>query len=121
MPVLLSPSKLTQLRAYAATMLPDDCIIKRNTKTQDNMGTWSDTWGNIATVKCAAIGPQAGQEVTIDSRVGVVAIWTVLLPWGQDVKEGDQLVISSHTLTCQADLTPQSYAVVAAIRCSEVK
>ncbi len=121
MPALLSPSELTSLRAYAATMLPDDCTIRAATRTPDGMGSSSAPFADVATVKCAAIGPQAGQEVTIDSRIGALAIWIILLTWGTAVVEGNQLVIGGHTLTVQADLTPKSYAAVVEVRASEVK
>ncbi len=103
------------------TLLTDDCVISRNTKTLDSMGSWTDTWSTVATVKSALIGPQAGQLQTIDERIGVIAIWTVLLPFGQAVAEGNRLAISGHTLTVQAVKSPTTYSVVTACTATEVK
>lgn len=118
----ISAAELTAIRANAAAVVCDqDCVIQRATSTPDAYGTETESSPTtIATTVAGMSTPTAGQVQAYASKIGALKAWQVQLPYGTDVREEDLLLIAGHTLTVQADLSPQSYNSLATVLAVEV-
>lgn len=95
----LNGAELASARADAASMLPDTCTVQRRTRAPDGGGSQTVTYPQLATgvpCKLSAASEGPALEVTAE-RVADGATHHVALPHGQDVQDGDRLVISGTT------------------------
>lgn len=98
---MLSATELAWMRATLTASLPDTCTIKRPVPVSDSAGgfTGLDAPANLATgVACrlehAILSPA---EKEISEKMTGVGEWFITLPFNQDVKPQDQIVIGTRT------------------------
>jgi hypothetical protein len=97
------------------------CTQKRATKTPDAYGTETETLSTIATFNVGLEKPSGGLLTEFADLVASQSTWLVHCPYGQDVKQKDQLVIGSRTLIVQELLDLRSYPGLMDVLATEVK
>lgn len=116
-------AELAQIQAdLVAATCDKTCVIQRGTVTTDGYG--NATPGSYATVHTTVAGmrqPTAGQLQNYDYRIGSLAAWLVLLPYGTDVLVDDWLIIESQTLYVHVLLNPHSIPGLSCVLAAEMK
>lgn len=114
---------LAAARAAATASLDVPGIeIQRVSRTPDGYGLASETWNTIATVTGGWAKPTASVMQQYAGLIGSLAAWVVRLPYGQDCRSGDRLVMpTGETLTVQADLSQRSYASCKRVLATEIR
>lgn len=98
------------------------CVIQRGTTATDTFG--NPVEGGYATVHTTVAGmrqPTAGQLQNYDYRIGSLAAWLVLLPYGTDVLVNDWLIIETQTLYVHVLLNPHSIPGLSCVLAAEMK
>lgn len=77
---------------------PTSATIRRKTRVSDGMGGQTETWADVATVRCryAPGGGKAGEQITAD-RLENASQWTIAFAGAPDVRDADRVVIGSRT------------------------
>lgn len=117
---------LAAARAAASASLDVPGIeIQRVTRSANGDGTQTETWQTLATVTGGWAKPTASVMQAYAGLIGSLAAWVVRLPYGQDVRGGDRIVMppsaGGETLTVQADLSQRSYASCKRVLATEIR
>ncbi len=121
---MLSADELTDLQADAATLLDLDADIQRNMSSTVVIGQKTEDWQSILspgpTVKCGMRPPSATEAAQFASAIASKKSTVISFPDGQDVQEGDRVIVASTTWTVQAPLTPQSNSVYTQVLATKI-
>lgn len=117
----LTAKELADARAALDALGDLSVTVQRKSESQGPTGNVKDTYAPVVTVKGSLNQPTAGMLQNYAYLVGNLTLWQVRLPYGTDVRDGDQLVIGSDTLDVQDVLAPRSYDLSVRVLASEVK
>lgn len=121
--MVLDPAELAELQAdLVAAACDKACVIQRSALTKDIYG--NPTRGNYETTSTTVAGmrqPTAGQLQNYDFRIGSLAAWLVMLPYGTDVQVDDHLIIENQTLYVHVKLDPHSIPGLLSVLAAEMK
>lgn len=119
----VSSAELALIRSdLVAAVCDKTCVVWRGTATTDTSG--NAVVGSYASINTTVAGmrqPTAGQLQNYDYRIGSLAAWLVMLPYGTDVRVNDWLVIESQTLYVHVLLDPHSYPGLLPVLVAEMK
>jgi ABC-type Fe3+-siderophore transport system permease subunit len=123
---MLNAAQLTAARAAATAALDlSGILVQRATRTPDTYGTYSESWATVASVAGSWAKPSASVMTQYAGLIGSLAAWTVRLPHGTSLRNGDRLVmppsVGGDTLTVQADLSESSYSTCVRVLATEVR
>ena len=115
----VSAAELAAIRTEAATAVCDlPCTIKRWDIPTKTRLVVSPT-GLLAGMK----EPTAGQLTNYEYMIGDLATWHIQFPFGTDVKEQDELLITegrlTRTLFVSKYLQPRSYSALESVLATE--
>lgn len=119
----ISDRELCALREQAEASMTDTCTVMRPTEARGDAGGVTKTYALLGTLKCrvrsgAGIGTGAREQL-MAARITPVAVYTVSVPVGSDVKSDDRLVIQGRTLEVHGVLA-NSNATAWPCVCTEV-
>ena len=115
-------SELAQIQAdLAAVCLDKSCEILRNHPTVGEYGEEIDDYQHLSYCKASMAQPNANLLANYDFRIGDLAAWHIKLPWGQDVKRSDRLVIEGQTLEVHILLDPHTVPGLLPLIAAELK
>lgn len=117
----LSDAELSDMRTDGTSALPSLCYVQRLTNTSDGAGGTTKAYANttINQIAChvSTVAGGSGPESERTGRIEQEVNWTVLLPYGTDVKATDRIAIEALILEVKAVATPSDeiLRVVAAV------
>jgi hypothetical protein len=107
----VSAAELASIRAdLTAAVCDTPCVQKRATKTPDAYGTSTESLSTIATFNIGLEKPSGGLLTEFADLIASQRTWLTHCPYGQDVRQKDQLIVSGKTLIVQELLDLQSMA-----------
>lgn len=116
---MLSSDELAQLRSLQEDTMPDTCVVKRKTVT-DTDGVRAGTWSTLTTTVCRIRrSGKEPQERAIAERLGVVAAYTIALPYGTDVTAQDRLEAQGRVFEVAGALA-RSFETARLVVCKEI-
>lgn len=117
----VSSSELASIRAdLAASVCDTACTQKRATLTPDAYGYRSEALSTVTTFNIGLEKPSGSLLTEFAGLIASQATWIAHCPYGTDVRQKDQLVISGKTLIVQELLGPRSLNGFTDILASEV-
>lgn len=119
----ISDRELCALRTEAEAAMTDTCTVMRPTEARGSAGGITKTYALQGTLKCrvrsgAGVGTGAREQV-LAARLSGVAIFTVSVPVGSDVRDDDRLVWQGRTLEVHGVLAGTNATAWPCV-CSEV-
>jgi len=100
-----APTTLDEAVAAAwADLLTDSAQVTRLTRTPDSSGGSTESYADAGTVDCY-ITPTGGGELIVADRLGLLDTYTVVVPYGSDIRVTDRLV--ANGLTFHVQYVPQ--------------
>jgi head-tail adaptor len=92
---MLTAAELAALRADMANLLPDTCIIQRNSGTVDVYGHVSEAWSNAGTSICRfdPFGHAGAGELA--EREAMRNYYRLTVTYDADLRPGDRVSFSS--------------------------
>jgi hypothetical protein len=124
MPMLpVSAAELLSIQQDAQAAVCDKvCLIYRHTtNTADGYGSSTPSYTLINTTVCGMRQPTAGELANFAFEIEDKVAWTVLLPYGTDVRAQDHLVVEGNTIEAHVPLEPHSYPALLAVVGAELK
>lgn len=120
---LLSDRELCALRQEAEASLTDTCTVMRPTETRGDAGGVTKTYGLQGTLPCrvrrgSSVGTGAREQM-LAARLTGVAIFTVNVPVGSDVRNDDRLIWQGRTFEVHGVLGSTNATTLSCV-CSEV-
>lgn len=100
MTTLLRAGEVTSMRAVQAQALPDTGVIKRMSTSQNGIGEAVESWAAFGTASCRLSSLSASEEARVKAarpQVQLDSAWRLTWTHSQDVRSGDQVVISTKT------------------------
>lgn len=111
---MLSSVELAQIRADVADLLPDTCNILSVSRTSDNQGGYTETWGtSTAGVSCRidAVKATSGNQLSGDSLRSFKE-FILTLPYSTTISEVNRVELNSETFAVTSVDDGKSWAVV---------
>lgn len=96
---LLQSDELTAVRETVALVLPDTCNILSPTRTGDNQGGWTDSWGTAGTaIACRLDGNLGGQRENVSGGgLRAHAAFILTVPYDTTIQSGWRVEHSGNT------------------------
>lgn len=97
---VLSAGEVAGLRSAFAQWRTETCEIRRATAVNDGRGSELLTYSPLATVSCKRTPETVtgrASEATVGGRASGETYWSISLPAGTDVANGDRLLVGSRT------------------------
>jgi len=120
---LLSERELCALRAESEASMSDTCTVMRPSETRGDAGGITKIYGLQGTLACrvrSGAGVSTGaREQLLAARLAGVAIFTVSVPVGSDVRNDDRLIWQGRTLEVHGVLGSTNATTLPCV-CSEV-
>lgn len=116
---LLSERELCTLRAEAEASMSDTCTVMRPAETRGDAGGVTKTYALQGTLRCRVRGGTGAREQLLASRMTGVAVFTVGVPVGSDVRKDDRLIWQERTLEIHGVMASTNATALACV-CSEV-
>lgn len=117
----VSAAEMASIRAdLAAAVCDTACTQKRATSTPDAYGTATESLSTIATFNIGLEKPSGSLLTEFADLIASQRTWLAHCPYAQDVRQKDQLVISSKTLIVQELLDLRSMPGLTDCLASEV-
>lgn len=115
-----TPANLAGMRVRANRWLTDTCTIRRGTGTYDGDGN-AETFADLATNVACSLSPTGGGNESDGPKGGIVAVsrWRIRLPYGQDVKVTDRIVIGLRTFEVNG-VDARTFEVRRTVHCTEI-
>ncbi len=110
------------LRTIQTTYLPDTCTIQRATAGTPTGDGTPATWGTLASGVACRVSPlasSASEGLGGGNMLQAVSMWTIWLPYGQDVTTKDRLVYDGRTFEI-ARVGARSYETVREVIAREI-
>ncbi len=118
----LDASELASIQADLAEQVCDKtCVIQRSAKSPDGLGSKTETYSTVVTTKAGMQQPSSGLLSNYAYRLESLNAWHVLLPYGTNVLEGDQLLIEGQVLNVHVLLDPHSVPGLTPVLAAELK
>jgi hypothetical protein len=118
----VSGSELAGIQAdLAAAVCDKPCTIKRATLVDDGYGTQTETLSTVANTKVGLEKPSGGLLQNYSELIASQATWLVHFPYGQDVREKDELHVLGSSLIVQEMLDLRSLPGLTDVLATEIK
>ena len=121
--MMLSERELCAMREQSEAAMTDTCTVMRPTEARGSAGGVTKTYALLNTLKCrvrsgAGIGTGAREQL-MAARLTPVAVYTVSVPVGSDVRTDDRLIVNGRTLEVHGVLAGTNATAWPCV-CSEV-
>jgi len=99
--MVLPAGELSQIRTDLETALPGTCYITSLTRTSDNQGGWTESWGTVGTSTCR-LDFTGGKETLTGAALAPFTQAILTLPYDTTITEQNRVVFEDNTYTVQA-------------------
>jgi hypothetical protein len=106
---MIPASELAAMQATINAALDQSCTIQRKSPTRTAEGYQVDGYTTLATSVCNVAEPTQAMMQNYATRIADEETWLLRLPYNQDIRPDDQILVAGVTMRVEIVLNPESY------------